>query len=434
MKARFMRTLILCTLTALVATAASAQNAITFWNSIAVQTVILGKASPGGTGIFLAYSNIAAFDAVNAIHPRFQAYGGIQPTAASDASQSAAVAAAVHDVLVHYFPLQAPSDNTVTPPFIGLDEMYADYLASLSQSPAAINDGVQVGQQAAAALITLRANDGVVGVSTYVFQTPGPGVYQPTPPFPYIGPLTPWIANMTPFTMSSPAQFLPDEGPTPLSSQEWVEDYNRTKTLGSLTSTVRTPEQTTIGLFWTANPGVAFNSMLTDLVSRKSLSTLDSARLFAMVFTGYGDGFIGCMNAKYLFNFWRPVTAIQEGGGNPDTIGDPTWLPLAKTPNHPEYPAAHGCVTGAVSSVVASYFGSPNLTLHVTATYAIPPALGGGTQTATRNFSSTQGLLHEVQMARIYGGMHYHHSVVQGAVLGQKVAHNLVENYFRPLK
>jgi hypothetical protein len=434
MKAPAMRTLALSVLTVLLATAAEAQNAITFWNSVAVQTVILGKISPGGTGIFLAYSNLAAFDAVNAIHPRFQAYGGIQPPAAPDASESAAVAAAVHDVLVAYFPTQAASNPSATPPFVGLDSTYADYLASLTETPAAISDGVLVGQQAAAALITLRTNDGVFGVSTYVFQTPGPGVYQPTPPFPYPGPLTPWIASMTPFTMSSPAQFLPDEGPTPLSSQEWVDDYNLTKTLGSLTSTVRTSEQTTIGLFWTANPGVAFNSMLTDLVSRDSLSTLDSARLFAMVFTGAGDGFIGCMNAKYLFNFWRPVTAIQEGGGNPDVIGDPTWLPLARTPNHPEYPAAHGCVTGAVSSVVADYFGRPNLTLHVTATYSIPPALGGGTQTATRTFSSTKDLLREVQLARIYGGMHFHHSVVQGAVLGQKVAHHLVQNYFQPLK
>jgi len=436
MKARFVRRFTLAALTALLATAAPAQNAITFWDSIAVQTVLRAKTTPGMTGIFLAYSNIAAFDAVNAIHPRFQAYGGIQPTAAPDASESAAAAAAVHDVLVHYFPAQAASDPNATPPFVGLDEWYADYLASLNESAASINSGVQVGQQAATALLVLRANDGVFGVNTYVFQTPGSGVYQPTPPFPYPGAQTPWIANMTPFAMSSPAQFLPDEGPTPLSTQGWADDYNRTKTLGSLTSTVRTPEQTTIALFWTANPGAAFHSMLTDLVSTRSLNTLDSARLFAMVFTGYGDGIIGCMNAKYHFNFWRPVTAIQEGDtdGNPDTIADPNWAPLATTPTHPEYPAAHGCVTGAVTSVVASYFGAPNVTLHVTVTYAIPAALGGGTQTATRTFSSTQDLLREVQLARIYGGMHFHHSVVQGAVLGQKVAHELVENYFQPLE
>ncbi len=127
----------------------------------------------------LSYSNIAAFDAVNAIHPRFQAYGGIQPTAVPDASESAAAAAAVHDVLVHYFPAQAASDPNATPPFVGLDERYADYLASLNESAASINNGVQVGQQAATALLVLRANDGVLGVNTYVFQTPGPGVYQP---------------------------------------------------------------------------------------------------------------------------------------------------------------------------------------------------------------------------------------------------------------
>lgn len=420
----------------LLSTSGLAQNAVTYWNSIAVQAAMSAKSTPGMTGIFAAYADIAAFDSVNAIHPRFQPYGEIQPAASPDASESAAIATAVHDVLVYYFPNQATSDPNATPPFVGLDELYAIYLDSLNNSAAAISAGVQVGQQTAAALIALRANDGIFGVNTYVFQTPGPGVYQPTPPFPYLGPQTPWIANMTPFTMSSTSQFLPDEGPTPLSSQEWADDYNRTKTLGALLNSSRTPAQTTIGLFWTPNAGPVYSGMLADLAARYGLNVLDTARLYAMTFTAYGDAVIACLNAKYHFNFWRPVTAIQEGDtdGNPDTVGDPSWLPLATTPNHPEYPAAHGCVTGAVTSVVASYFGTPKLRLNVTATYAVPPVLGGGTQTATRSFNSTHDLLDEVQLARIYGGMHFHHSVVQGAVLGQKVAHHLVDNYFRPLK
>ena len=292
-----------------------------------------------------------------------------------------------------------------------------------------------VGQQAAAALIALRQGDGIFGVSTYVFQTPGPGVYQPTPPFPYPGAQTPWIANMKPFTMTASDQFLPDEGPTPLASEDWAEDYVLTKAWGSLTNSLRNAEQTTIGLFWTPNPGKPFTSMLTDLAITHGLGTLDSARLFAMTWTGYGDAFIGCMNAKYHFNFWRPVTAIQEGDtdGNPDTIGDPNWLPLATTPNHPEYPAAHGCVTGAVTSIIASYFEDSDVALHVTSTYAIPVALGGGTVTATRSYNSTDELLREVQAARIYGGMHFRHSVLQGTRLGEKVAHQLVKKYFRPL-
>jgi hypothetical protein len=418
------------------ASVASAQNAVTVWNSVAVNAALTAKSTGGMTGLFLAYSNLAAFDALNAIHPRFQPYGGIMPEAAPDASESAAVAAAVHDVLVHYFPAQAASNPSSTPPFIGLDERYSSYLASLSDSPVAINHGVTVGQQAAAALIALRNGDGIFGVNTYVFQTPGPGVYQPTPPFPYPGAQTPWIANMKPFTMTSSEQFLPDEGPTPLSSDEWAEDYNRTEAWGSLTNSLRTDEQTRIGLFWTPNPGPPFTGMLTDLATSHGLNTLDSARLFAMTWTGYGDAFIGCMNAKYHFNFWRPVTAITEGDsdGNPDTIGHPDWLPLAPTPNHPEYPAAHGCVTGAVTSIIAAYFGTSDIPLHITSTYAIPVALGGGTATSTRSYSSTRELLKEVQAARIYGGMHFRHSILEGTILGRRVAHQLVKKYFIPLE
>jgi hypothetical protein len=415
---------------------APAQNAVTVWNSIAVNAALTAKSTGGMTGLFLAYSNLAAFDAVNAIHPTFRPYGGIMPAAGPDASDSAAVATAVHDVLVHYFPTQAASNPASTPPFIGLDERYTSYLASLSDSPAAITNGVTVGRQAAAALIALRNGDGIFGVNTYVFQTPGPGVYQPTPPFPYPGAQTPWIANMTPFTMIASDQFLPDEGPTPLGTEDWAADYNLTKAWGSLANSLRNDEQTRIGLFWTPNPGPPFTSMLTDLAITHQLGSVDSARLFAMTWTGYGDAFIGCMNAKYHYNFWRPVTAIQEGDtdGNSATIGDASWLPLATTPNHPEYPAAHGCVTGAVSSILAAYFGTSDVALHVTATYAVPPALGGGTVTATRSFNSTDELLQEVQMARIYGGMHFRHSILQGTSLGQKVAHQLLKKYFQPLK
>ena len=449
MKSRASRALLAIVLATVLGHVAAAQNAVTYWNSVAVSTAVRAKSTAGMTGIFLAYSNLAAFDALNAINPRFQAYGGIMPSASPNASQSAAVAAAVHYILVNYFPMQAASNPSSTPPFIGLDQRYANYLASLPDSTAAINAGIAVGQQTAGDLISLRSGDGIFGVNTYVFHTPGPGVYQPTScasspcPIPlmdpfgnaYPGAQTPWIANMRPFTMTAPDQFLPEEGPTPLDSEEWADDYNRTRLWGSLANSLRTDEQTTIGLFWTPNPGPPFTSMLNDLATTHGLSALDTARLFAMTWTGYGDAFIGCMNAKYHFNFWRPVTAIREGDsdGNSDTTADPNWTPLATTPNHPEYPAAHGCVTGALSTILASYFGTRNVALNVTATYAVPPQLGGGTVTTTRSFSSTKDLLREVQDARIYGGMHFHHSIVQGTVLGQKVAHQLLNNYFQRL-
>jgi hypothetical protein len=225
---------------------------------------------------------------------------------------------------------------------------------------------------------------------------------------------------MVPFTMTNASQFFPDEGPNALDSQQWIDDYNRVKTLGAINSTVRTPEQTEIGLFWTEHTGKQYARAFQNLATQQGLGTLDTARLMAMLWAGYADAGIGCWNAKFTFSFWRPVTAIQAGGGNPALVADPNWLPLANTPSHPEYPAAHGCATGAVSTILAGYFGSPKLTFSVDSKVT----------NTTHTFTSTTALMDQVEEARIYAGFHYHHSVIEGKVLGTKVAHQLLEHYF----
>jgi hypothetical protein len=229
---------------------------------------------------------------------------------------------------------------------------------------------------------------------------------------------------MVPFTMTSAAQFLPDEGPSALNSQQWIDDYNQVKTLGALNSTVRTPQQTEIGLFWTEHTGKQYARAFRTLATQKGLDTSDTARLMAMLWAGYADAGIGGWNAKLFFSFWRPVTAIRAGGGNPALTADPSWLPLANTPNHPEYPAAHGFATGAVSTILAGYFGTPNVTFSVDSVVT----------NTTHYFTSTTDLMHEVEMARIYAGFHYHHSVIEGKVLGQNVAHQLMQLYFKPVQ
>jgi hypothetical protein len=229
---------------------------------------------------------------------------------------------------------------------------------------------------------------------------------------------------MVPFTMTSASQFFPDEGPDALDSQQWIDDYNQVKTLGAINSTVRTPEQTEIGLFWTEHTGKQYARAFQNLATQQGLGTLDTARLMAMLWAGYADAGIGCWNAKFTFSFWRPVTAIQAGGGNPALVADPTWLPLANTPSHPEYPAAHGCATGAVSTILAGYFGSPELTFSVDSRVT----------NTTHIFTSTTALMNEVERARIYAGFHYHHSVIQGKVLGTKVGNRLLEHYFTPVE
>ena len=134
---------------------------------------------------------------------------------------------------------------------------------------------------------------------------------------------------------------------------------------------------------------------------------------------------IGCWDAKYHYSFWRPVTAIPNGAieGNPETIPDPAWTPLQATPNHPEYPSAHGCVTGSVANALKKFFGTPHVTVVVTS------SVTGTTQT----FTSIKDWVDQLQSARIYAGFHYHHSVVEGSILGTKVADQLTRRYFQPI-
>src|SRR5439155_17632133 len=142
---------------------------------------------------------------------------------------------------------------------------------------------------------------------------------------------------------------LPDDPPPSLTSQDWADDYNQVKILGAIDSIVRTPKQTEVGLFWTEQTARQYARAFRALAVAHALDTSDTERLFAMLWTAYADSFIGCMNAKYHFSFWRPVTAIRNGDidGNPATIADSTWTPLAITPNHPGISCCarmrHGC-------------------------------------------------------------------------------------------
>jgi len=284
------------------------------------------------------------------------------------------------------------------------------------------NQGVTVGEAAAAAVIAARTGDGLEANITY---TPGsgPGAWIPTPPA-FSAPVTPWLGQMRPFVMSSPSDFLPD-GPTPLTSEAWERDYNLTRLYGGTTSTTRSKAEAEIGIYWTEHTGQQYARAFNNLVNNYNLNTADSARLMAMLWTGYGDAAIGCYNAKYTYGFWRPVTAIPAGGGNSDLSADATWTALGTTPAHPEYPAAHGCITGAVTTAIAGYFGTTKVHV-VTDSTAFTDGLH------THIFEDTRDFMDEVFWARIYAGFHYHHSLEDGRQLGQSVAQEVLAYHFRP--
>ena len=388
-----------------------AQNVITDWNGIASSTIIKNAGNgPSPSGVYFAYAAIATYDAVNAIDHGAQPFY-YENRAWPHASQEAAAAAAAHHVLVHYFPNQQ----------MALDQSFQATLGGISASQRDKEAGVDVGEAAADTLIAIRADDGLGANVTY---TPGngPGAWQPTPPG-FLPPATPWLGQMRPFTMKSASQFLPG-GPTPLDSPEWERDYTVTRVLGAKNGSVRTPNLTEIGIFWTENTAQQYARLFTNVATQHQLSLPETARFMAMLWTGFADAGIGCFNAKYHYGFWRPVTAIPAGGGDPNLPSDPTWLPLGTTPNHPEYPAAHACLTGAVTALLADYFHTSNVPVMVDSV-AFSPA-------HQHTFANTNDWLSEVQFARIYAGFHFYHSVVDGADLGREVAHQLARNYFRP--
>jgi hypothetical protein len=383
---------------------------VTDWTTIASQTIVKnGAKSPAASSVWFAYAAIASYDAVNAIERRHEPFYYFV-RAPKSASREAAALAAAHRVLVHYFPAQQPM----------LDADYALSLAGISADPYAKNDGAAVGEASANALITARTGDGLEASVPY---TPGsgPGVWQPTPPS-HLAAATPWLGELRPFTMTSPSQFLP-EGPTPLNSVDWERDYLITAAFGAGTGSLRTPAQTEIGLFWTEHTGQQYARAFNYLAENQKLDVSESARMMAILWTGYADAAIGCFNGKYHYSFWRPVTAIPAGGGNPALSENMDWLPLGITPNHPEYPAAHACVTSAVSHLIEGYFGTP--TVHI-----VVDSLAFTDGVHTHVFENSNDLFSEVFWARIYAGFHFYHSLEDGGTLGGRVAHQLLRNHF----
>ena len=186
---------------------------------------------------------------------------------------------------------------------------------------------------------------------------------------------------------------------------------------------MRTAAQTEIGRFWTDDAAAQYSRAFRALVASRGLSTAAAARLAAMYSVAAADAVTACMNAKYHFAFWRPYTAIHDADtdGNPDTIADPNWVPLAVTPGHPEYPANHGCVTEAVMDALTAFFGTDEIP------YSVTSAVTG----TTHSFNSFEDVVTEVDNARIYGGMHYRHSVKQGNRLGRLVTEYILRHHFK---
>ncbi|HEX7421774.1 MAG TPA: vanadium-dependent haloperoxidase, partial [Thermoanaerobaculia bacterium] len=373
------------------------------WNGIAVTTIVTNAGKPPAVAtIDLVYVNVAMYDAVNAIDGRYSVFAVSPATTPTGASEEAAAIAAAYNVLKTFYPGQATF----------LDGQYAASLVPIPDGDSK-SRGVQIGQEVATLYLAQRSTDGRNANITYTPGT-GPGAWQPTLPG-FQAAQGPWIAQMTPFAINSASQFRADPPPA-LDSSTWTADYNEVRSLGDINSVTRTPEQTEIGLFYTEHTGKQYDRILCDFAATQNFSLADEARFMAQMLVSIGDALISAWDSKFYYGRWRPVTAIR-------LVDDPRWIPLAVTPNHPEYPAAHGAFTGALAEGLRQFCGTKDVTITLSSTVT-------GT---TRTFYNTDDLVKEIIVGRIYGGMHFRTSVIEGKVQGTKVAKWVASRCFLPV-
>jgi len=392
--------------------AAARADAVTDWNAIAVQATVTG-ARPGPTGVLdVAMVQAAVYDAVQAIEGRYEPYHTAIPGASG--SPVAAAAKAAHDVLVNRFPAQAAF----------LDMTYQLYL--LNHGLTEDDPGVAVGATAAAGIIALRVGDGSFPVvpPPPFFGGTDPGVWRSTTPM-----VTPWLGDVTPFTLTSPSQFLAPP-PPPLDSRRYATDYDEVKALGALNNSTRTPEQTDQAFFWAANYPVLWNRVCREVAAAHVSDIADSSRLFALSDMAMADSVITSWNSKKYYAAWRPITAIQEGenDGNPLTVGDPSWLPLIVTPNYPDHTSGANNITAAAMRTLELFFDTNDMDISVTTTNT------GPTIQDTRAFGHFTDVMQEVVDARILLGIHFRFADVEARKQGKHVANWAFENFLRPVE
>ena len=383
------------------------------WNQVLLSIVNTPGAQPANiqsTRNF-AILHAAIYDAVNSIDRTGQPYL-IEIHAARYASDVAAADAAAHTALVGLYPTQKSI----------LD---ADYAAELATVPAgsARHRGIRVGRRVATRILAIRAADGSNGTAPPFVPRGHPGDYRPTPPTFPAPVFTNW-GHVSPFVLARGNQFRP--GPPPaLASHAYAAALNEVKRLGSSISTQRTPRQTEIGTFWNAPIQNFWNQIAQTMAIAHHSNLPTTARLFAALNLSLADSTIALYDAKYTYQLWRPVTAIHlaDTDGNPQTVADPTWLPLpVNTAADPSYPGAHSTISAAAAVVLRHFYGD-HQRFSVTS-----PALPN----VIRSFTSFSAAANEAGLSRIYAGQHFRFDHIAGLGLGHRVARFVLRNALLP--
>jgi len=391
---------LLCAL-AIPAQAAPTTDPVTEWNLIAVSETL--SASPAQAPAVqtrtMAIVHVSVHDAVNAITRQYLSYSspGQGP---SGAGADAAAIGAAHHALVSLFPAREGA----------LNDLLASSLETHGVSE--FDPGLAFGKSVAATILARRATDNAAAAQ-FDYVAPGAGAAGVWTSLGNTPALLPGWGNVTPWVLRSGSQFRPD-GPPALSSETYARDYDEVKLIGSFDSSQRTQEQTEIALFWRASPTAIWNGAMTQVLEGGNLDLSSKARAFALLYLAAADASIACWDAKYTYNFWRPLPAIAAAG-------DLSWRPLLLTHPHPEYPSGHTTNSGAMNTVIRLLFGNaPGVPIQLTFTGI------------TREWLTLDEGLQEVVDARVYSGIHFRTSDEVGARQGRQVARFVFTHALRP--
>jgi PAP2 superfamily len=381
-------------------------NPVVQWNRTLLSIVRTPAAQPAtvhSTRNF-AMMHLAMDEAV-------RSFDGVENNA--ETVQQVAAVAAAHEVLVGLYPSMKAN----------LDQAYQASFATITSTPkiAGFLEAIATGKRAADRILRDRMNDGSnVTPPAYVFGT-NPGEYQSTPPnFPKQPQFLQW-SNVTPFSLRHAAQFRP--GPPPvLSSAEYARALNEVQTLGVTVNSLATPEQMLIGKFWNGSIQNYWNEIAQTATMAQNLNTADTARVFAVLNVALADSVIAFYDAKYEYNFWRPVTAIRAADPNvtPGSMPDVQWLPeTTNTAPDPSYPGAHAVISAAAAEILVATLNTDWIPLHVTS-----EVMSG----VTRHFDSISDVEAEATRSRVYAGAHFTFDLVTGERLGRRVAEFVLEH------
>lgn len=399
--------------------AAISVNPVVQWNRTLLVIVRTPGAQPATVHATRSFAilHAAVYDAVNAIDRAHKPYLVRLTSISPSASADAAAASAAHEVLVTLYPNFEPM----------LDAQLQQSLALIPEG-ADKTEGINIGKTVADQILALRSNDGSsASPIPFVFTNPPvPGDYQSTPPnFPKQPQFTHW-PHVTPFALDRANQFRP--GPPPaLASDTYSDVFNEVKSLGIINSTTAAPDQALTGRFWNGAIQNYWNEITQTATLRHELTTAQSARLFALLNLSFADSVIAFYDAKYTYNFWRPVTAIREAAidGNSQTVPDPNWLPeVGNTTPDPAYPGAHAVISAAGASVLISFFRDNHFDFSVTS--EVLPGV-------ERSFDSFSAAGEEATLSRIFAGVHFRSDLTTGQRLGREVADFVVDNFLTPV-